>query len=175
MLPSIRNYLLRINAFLGKIEIGMLCLIVAMMVGLAVLEIILRYIFNESLLWKHHMLQNLTLWMCFLGAALASSERRHISIDILRRILPENAMRYISLLIDVLSLIVVSILAYYGFGFLKGEQKMTTTLIGSIPLWWAKTIIPIGFILIGTHLLLQLIINLIAPIRLQNDVEGEAD
>ncbi len=175
MLSSLRNYLLRINALLGKIEIGMLCLIVAMMVGLAVLEIILRYIFNVSLLWKHHMLQNLTLWLCFLGAALASSERRHISIDILRRILPESAMRYISLLIDVLSLIVVSILAYYGFDFLKEERMMTTTLIGSIPLWWAKTIIPGGFILIGIHLLLQLIINLISPLYFQINVEGETD
>ena len=175
MLSSLRNYLLRINAFLGKIEIGLLCIIVAMMVGLAVLEIILRYIFNESLLWKHHMLQNLTLWMCFLGAALASSERRHISIDVLRRILPENVMRYISIVIDVLSLIVVSILAYYGFGFLKDEQQLTETLIGSIPMWWAKTIIPIGFILIGIHIFLQLIINLISPLYFQMNVEGETD
>lgn len=175
MLSSFKNYLLRINSLLGKIEIGLLCLIVAMMVGLAVLEIILRYIFNTNLLWKHHMLQNLTLWMCFLGAALASSERRHISIDILRRILPQNTMRYISILIDVLSLFIVSILAYHGFRFLKDEQELTETLIGSIPMWWAKTIIPIGFILIGIHLFLQLIINLISPLYFQMNVEGETD
>ena len=174
MLSSLRNYLLRINAFLGKIEIGLLCLIVAMMVGFAVLEIILRYIFKNSLPWKQDMLEDLTLWMCFFGAALASSEKRHISIDILRRILPENIMRYISIVIDVISLIVVSILIYYGFEFLKDEQQRIETLIGSIPRWWAKTVIPIGFVLIGIHLLLQLIINLIAPAHTENNVEGEA-
>ena len=79
-----------VNAFLGKIEIGFLCLIVAMMLGLAILKIVMRYVFNASLLWSDVMLQHLTLWLCFLGAALATCERRHISIDVLNRILPKR-------------------------------------------------------------------------------------
>jgi TRAP-type C4-dicarboxylate transport system permease small subunit len=170
-----RNYLQRINTLLGKIETGLLCLIVAMMIGLAILEIVLRYGFKTSLLWKHIMLQNLTLWLCFLGAALASAERRHISIDVLSRILPKNILRYSSYIIDVLSLIVISILAYFGFGFLIEEQQSPATLIGSIPLWWAKTIIPIGFVLIGIHLALQIGIRLTERKHHQDDVRGESD
>ena len=175
MKSSFKNYLQRINSLLGKIETGLLCLVVAMMIGLAILEIVMRYGFNKNLLWKHLMLQNLTLWLCFLGAALASSEKKHISIDVLSRILPENTTRYISYIIDFLSLIVVSILAYYGFDFLTKEQESPATLIGSIPLWWTKIIIPIGFILIGVHLLLQICINLIDSEHTQEDVEGESD
>ncbi len=175
MKSSFKNYLQRINSLLGKIETGLLCLVVAMMIGLAILEIVMRYGFNKNLLWKHLMLQNLTLWLCFLGAALASSEKKHISIDVLSRILPENTTRYISYIIDFLSLIVVSILAYYGFDFLTKEQESSATLIGSIPLWWTKIIIPIGFILIGVHLLLQICINLIDSEHTQEDVEGESD
>ena len=175
MKSSFKNYLQRINSLLGKIETGLLCLVVAMMIGLAILEIVMRYGFNKNLLWKHLMLQNLTLWLCFLGAALASSEKKHISIDVLSRILPENTTRYISYIIDFLSLIVVGILAYYGFDFLTKEQESPATLIGSIPLWWTKIIIPIGFILIGVHLLLQICINLIDSEHTQEDVEGESD
>ncbi len=175
MESSSKNYLQRINTFLGKIETGLLCLIVAMMIGLAILEIVLRYGFKTSLLWKHLMLQNLTLWLCFLGAALASSERRHISIDVLSRILPENVIRFSSYIIDVLSLIIVSILAYFGFVFLIEEQKSPATLIGSVPLWWAKIIIPIGFVLIGIHLVLQICIRLVEREYTQGAVEGESD
>ena len=170
-----RNYLQRINTFLGKIETGFLCVIVAMMIGLAVLEIVLRYGFKTSLFWKHLMFQNLTLWMCFLGAALAASERRHISIDALSKILPTNVTRFSTYIIDVLSLIVVSILAYFGFGFLIEEQKSPATLIGSIPLWWAKTIIPIGFVLIGIHIILQICIQLTERDHFQNEIEGESE
>ena len=175
MESSFRNSLQRVNTLLGKIETGLLCLIVAMMIGLAVLEIVLRYGFKTSLLWKHIMFQNLTLWMCFLGAALASSERRHISIDALNRILPASVTRFSVYVIDVLSLIVVSILAYFGFGFLIGEQESPATLIGSVPLWWAKTIIPIGFILIGIHIMLQICIHLTERDHLQDDIEGESE
>lgn len=156
------NYLQRVNTFLGKIETWLLCVVVAMMIGLALLEIIMRYGFKTSLLWKTVMLQHLTLWLCFLGAALASAEKRHISIDVLSRILPENVMRFSSYIIDVLSLGVVSILAYYGFVFLQDEQKSPATLIGTIPLWWAKSIIPIGFVLIAVHLILQICIRFAA-------------
>lgn len=171
---SSTNIFQRINSFLGKIENGLLCVIIAMMIGLAVLEIVLRYGFKTSLLWKHLLLQNLTLWMCFLGAALASSERRHISIDALNRILPANVTRYTGYIIDVLSLIVVGILAYFGFDFLMEEQKSPAT-IGIVPMWWAKTIIPFGFVLMGIHLILQICINLTDKEQLKEDVEGEQE
>ena len=151
----------RINARLGKIETGVLCMIIAMMLGLALLKIVLRYGFQTSLMGSDAMLQHLTLWLCFFGAALATCERRHISIDILNRILPETITRWSSLIVDCLALIVVGILAYYGFDFLIDEQSSEAVLIGNIPLWWAKSIIPVGFVLIGLHLALQIGIQLI--------------
>ncbi len=146
----------RINDYLGKIETGLLCFVIAMMIGLAILKIVFRYVFQMSFLWSDMILQHLTLWLCFLGAARASCEKRHISIDVLSRFLPANFIRWSVLIVESLSLIVVGILAYYGFVFIKAERLSPAYLIGSIPLWWAKAIIPLGFVLIGIHLLLHL-------------------
>lgn len=154
------SVLQRINVRLGKIETGLLCLIIAMMLGLAILKIVLRYGFQMSLAWSDTMLQHLTLWLCFLGAALATCERRHISIDVLSRILPEKITNWSNLIVDCLALIVVGILAYYGFDFVIDEQSSEAVLIGNIPLWWAKSIIPVGFVLIGLHFALQIGIRL---------------
>lgn len=175
MESPIKSILHKINTFLAKIETWFLCLTVAMIIGLALLEIVMRYGFRTSVLWKTIMLQNLTLWLCFLGAALASSEKRHISIDVFNRFLPKSIINYSSYIIDVVSLIVVGILAYYGFHFVLNEQQSAATLIGSIPLWWAKTIIPIGFVLIGFHIVLQMCINLTEIGHIPTDVEGESD
>ncbi len=172
---SFRNFLKNLNSILSKIETGLLCLIVALMIGLGIFEIVLRYGFKTSLLWKTVMLENLTLWLCFLGAALATAEKRHISIDVLSRVLPEKIRRYSHYIIDILSMSVVSILVYYGFDFLQKEQELQTTLIGEIPLWWAKSIIPIGFVLIDIHLLLQFGIRLTGGEDKQDDVEGEVE
>ena len=172
---KLKTFLQNINTFLGKIETSLLCLIIAMMLGLAVLKIVMRYVFSASLLWSDIMLQHLTLWLCLLGAALATCERRHISIDVLSRILPERITRWSNFIIDCLALIVVGILAYYGFSFLHDEQLSEAVLIGSVPLWWAKAIIPYGFVLIGIHLFLQISIHLIGGERTLNPVEGESD
>ena len=168
--PTNNGFLQNANAFLGKIETGALCLIVAMMLGLAVLKIVMRYVFSASLLWSDIMLQHLTLWLCFFGAALATCERRHISIDVLSRILPRSVTRWTHLVIDCIALVVVGILAYYGFLFIEDEKSSEAILIGSVPLWWAKTIIPYGFVLIGVHVMLQIGIHL-----REDTIEGVPD
>ena len=173
--PTENPFLQNVNTFLGKIEIGLLCLIVAMMLGLAILKIVLRYVFNVSLLWSDVMLQHLTLWLCFLGAAVATCERRHISIDVLSRILPGKITRWTNLVVDCVALIVVGILAYYGFIFLQDEKSSEAVLIGSVPLWWAKAIIPYGFVLIGIHIALQIGIHLVGARSPRPYVEGESD
>ena len=169
------TFLQNANTFLGKIETGALCLIIAMMLGLAILKIVMRYVFSASLLWSDIMLQHLTLWLCFFGAAIATCERRHISIDVLSRILPGNFTRWTNLIIDCVALVVVGILAYYGFLFIEDEKSSEAILIGSVPLWWAKTIIPYGFVLIGAHLVLQIGIHLVGARSPLPSVEGEPD
>lgn len=164
-----------VNTFLGKVETGALCLIIAMMLGLAILKIVMRYVFSASLLWSDMMLQHLTLWLCFFGAALATCERRHISIDVLSRILPGKVTRWTNLAVDCIALVVVGILAYYGFLFLGDEQSSEAVLIGSVPLWWAKTIIPYGFVLIGIHVVLQIGIHLRDSADTPDAVEGESE
>ena len=169
------SLLQNVNTFLGKVETGALCLIVALMLGLAILKIVMRYIFSASLLWSDMMLQHLTLWLCFFGAALATCERRHISIDVLSRILPGKVTRWTNLAVDCVALVVVGILAYYGFLFLGDEQSSEAVLIGSVPLWWAKTIIPYGFVLIGIHVVLQMGIHLTDSADTRDTVEGESE
>jgi TRAP-type C4-dicarboxylate transport system permease small subunit len=169
------SFLQNVNAFLGKVETGALCLIIAMMLGLAILKIVMRYVFSASLLWSDMMLQHLTLWLCFFGAALATCERRHISIDVLSRILPGKVTRWTNLAVDCIALVVVGILAYYGFLFLGDEQSSEAVLIGSVPLWWAKTIIPYGFVLIGIHVVLQIGIHLRERTDTPDAVEGEPE
>ncbi len=174
-MENIRSYIKRINTFLGKIETGMLCTIVAMMIVLAVLEIVLRYVFKTSLLWKTVMLENLTLWLCFLGAALASCEKRHISIDVLNRILPKHLQRFRGLIVDGLSLIVIAFLVYFSCTYLIGEMKSDAKLIGPIPLWYAKAIIPSGFLLMGLHLILHLFLTITGLEDVDTIAIGESD
>jgi TRAP-type C4-dicarboxylate transport system permease small subunit len=158
-------FLKRINTFLGQIETGLLCLIVLLMIGMAVLKIVLRYLFHIGILWNDVMLQHFTLWLAFLGAALATCDKRHISIDVLTRLLPKHFVRPTGVAIDTLSLIVVGILVYASVQFLGDEQTSTATLVGSVPMWWAKVIIPVGFVLIAVHFVIHIITGIVGEMK----------
>lgn len=145
-----------INAFLGHIETFLLCLIILLMIAMALLKIILHHLFHTGILWNEVMLQHFTLWLAFLGAAMATGEGRHISIDVLTRLLPKRFFHPIAIIIQFISLIVVIILAYVSLEFVRLEQLSGTMLIGNIPIWYAKLIIPVGFLLVAIHYAIQI-------------------
>lgn len=155
------NVVKRINTLLGNIETALLCLIILSIVGLGILKIVLRYFFQISLLWNQVVLQHFILWLAFLGASLATCENRHISIDVLTRYLPKRLVQFTNILVHIVSFVIVSILAYTGFEFIRDEQASGATLAGAIPIWWAKLIIPIGFVLIALHFALHTIMAII--------------
>lgn len=151
----------RINAFLGHIETFLLCLIILLMIAMALLKIILHHLFHTGILWNEVMLQHFTLWLAFLGAAMATGEGRHISIDVLTRLLPKRFLHPIAIIIQFISLIVVIILAYVSLEFVRFERMSGTMLIGSIPIWYAKLIIPVGFLLIAVHYAIRIAMRII--------------
>jgi len=158
-------YVTRINTLLGHIETAFLCLIILLMIGMALLKIVLRYFFHTGILWNDVMLQHFTLWLAFLGAALATSDKRHISIDVLTQLLPPRLVQLTAIIIQVISLVVICILAHASLEFLRHEQMGSATLVGSIPMWWAKIIIPLGFILIALHFAIHIVIDIGGQIK----------
>jgi len=155
----------RINAILGDIETSLLCLIIFLMLVLAILKISLHYLFHTGILWNDVMLQHFTLWLAFLGAALATGEKRHISIDVLTRLLPPRLVQLTAIIIHTVSFIVVGILAYTSVEFVRAEQISGATLVGSVPIWWAKLMIPIGFVLIAIHFAIHIAMGIIRQIK----------
>ncbi len=159
------TFLKRINTLIGHIETSLLCLIITLMLGMALMKIVLRSLFHIGILWNDVMLQHFTLWLAFLGAALATGEKRHISIDVLTRLLPPRLVQLTAIIIHTVSFIVVGILAYTSVEFVRAERMGGATLVGSVPIWWAKLMIPIGFVLIALHFAIHIAMGIIHQIK----------
>ena len=83
----------RLFRLAGRFEMGVLALLLLAMVVLSTLQIVLRNLFGIGLLWVDPLLRYATLWIGFLGAAVAAAEGRHIQIDVLTHILPAGVKR----------------------------------------------------------------------------------
>ena len=66
-------------------------------VGVACLQVTLRYVFNSGLPWPEELATWMFAWSVFLGMAVATSRDAHISIDVVLRLLgpgPRSALEF---------------------------------------------------------------------------------
>ena len=87
-----KNIITKVNDAFCKVEKTITWIAFAIMLGLLLIQVFCRYLFEMPLAWAEEMVRYTYIAVSFLGAAVALRERTHISIDILPSIL-ENKIK----------------------------------------------------------------------------------
>ena len=145
-LPPALARLLKIVTWL---ENALLIAMLALMVGLAAAQILFRNFFDISIFGADQMLRLLVLWVAFLGAVAASREGKHIHVDAIARWLPGRIKSGVVALTDLFTLVVCLVLAWQALRFMQSAQSSGEMAFGSLPVWVAAIILPLGFTLIA--------------------------
>lgn len=164
------RFLKQFDDFLGRGEGFLLVGLLSVMVLLSFVQVVLRNLFAETLLWGEILLRHLVLWVGFLGAARATGEGRHITIDALTRFLPTQLRLLARVITNTFALVVCFFLLRASLTFLSDEIEVGSVLYGDIPSWYSQIIIPVGFGLIMMHFFVR-IIRGIAAIRAGESAE----
>jgi TRAP-type C4-dicarboxylate transport system permease small subunit len=163
----------KIDRALAKLEEIALALILVAMVVLAALQVLLRNIWNTAIDWGDTSLQNATVVIGLLGAAIATSEGRHITIDVFSRLFKGRSKLALRVAMGVFSVAICALLAKGGWTtyHVNYDQWLrnlpdgwTTTRLfwqevgeGTFPLWLSQLPLAGGFALIGLHFALRLV------------------
>jgi len=83
------SYFKQVQAFLYRVENGILVVLLLSMLAMAVFQIVLRNLFESGIVWGDILVRILVLWVGLAGAMVASRKGNHINIDILSRYLPK--------------------------------------------------------------------------------------
>lgn len=150
-------FLHRVDTVLVKIETAFLVLFFSAMIVLSFLQVVLRNFFDTGMLWADPLVRHLIIWVGFIGAAIATSEERHISIDAITKFIPARVKSAIRLLTSVFALVVCYYLADAALAFLLDEKAYGGDLVLSLPTWVAIIIIPAGYWLMGLHFLIKIL------------------
>jgi C4-dicarboxylate transporter, DctQ subunit len=148
-----------IDLVLNKIEGAVLILMLSTMVLVAFGQVMLRNVFHTGILGTDILLRHLVLWIGFLGAAIATSEERHINIDALRRFLPSRIRSVVDVLTDLFAAVVCFFLMKAARVFVESEMADNRMVFQNIPSWYAQSIIPIGFGLLVVHFTIRAILR----------------
>ena len=147
----------RISFIWNRFFDGLLCLLLALMIGIACLQIGLRTFFSSGLLWADPLLRYLVLWSGMLGAVVATRERKHIAIDVVGYLAPPSVKPWVQLLLDIFSSLVGAALTWASVIFVRNEAAFGSLSLLSLPSWLWNLIFPLAFFLITVHFLLALI------------------
>ena len=89
-------------------------LALAFVVGANAWEIVLRAVANRSLIWLYEVNLLLANWIYFFGICLVYHRRRDIVVDFLVQALPPGPRRLYQTLINLLVVVILVVIAWYG-------------------------------------------------------------
>lgn len=148
------KFLRALSNVLVRIEIALLVLFLSVMVVLSFGQVILRNVFGTSLLWVDPLVRQTVVWAGFAGAALATREDRHISIDAFTKYLSPRTKSLVAIVTRIAAAVATFFLGMSAWEFLREEMSSSGELILGIPAWAGLTILPAGYGLIMIHFLL---------------------
>ncbi len=146
-----------LDHWLASLERALVVLLLTGLLGLGLLQVIERNVLASGLFWADELLQHLVLWLGFLGASLATRERRHLSIDVLSHFLPTRWQLWIELLVNTAALVMCTLLVQAAWGLVRSEYTAGPMLTFGVPAWLAQSIIPLGFGAITLRFALRLV------------------
>lgn len=134
-----------IAARLYRLE-GLLAGLALLLMGvLPVLEIGLRILFKRGIPGSSGYVQHLTLWVGFLGAMLASREKKHLALSTGADRLSGGLKRATGHYTALCSTAVGAGLTWAAIGFVNAERQSPATIAEWLPVWCAEAVLPISF------------------------------
>ena len=76
------------------------------------IQVIARYVFNNSLSWSEESARYLFIWLVFIGISYGSKQMKHLRIDVFLNIFPKKIRPYILVLSDIIVMLFAAVVFY---------------------------------------------------------------
>lgn len=150
----------RIDEFISRLEKWLIVILLSAMVLVAFGQIILRNVFSTGLSWGEPLVRYLVLWVGFTGAALATREGKHITIELFSVMKNRQPNRFFTAVSHLSSAVICGLLGLAALKFLRFEAQMGSATFWDLPVWLPEVIIPVTFTLMSIRYLFRAVANI---------------
>jgi len=128
--------------------------------------VIFRYGFGADLFAYEEWLMTIAFWMFFMASAVATHDRAHVNADIVGFLITDPKTIWLrAIVVEVLELIIVSVVAYWGFLMCLEEfntyPNWQSTIALKIPFLVPRVGIFLGFLMMAVYTALHLYLLLL--------------
>lgn len=145
--------------FVERLEVAIIALLLVTLILFGCLQIFLRNFFHKGIVWADPMMRHIVLWLGCLGGAMATARVRHISIDVLTRLLPSRMQSARDRVIYLMTAAVASVLGLAALRLVIDEKSYGEKAFLGVDVWILQSILPFAFFLISYRSLLNMLLR----------------
>lgn len=153
----------RLDQKISQVEQVVVTIMLTLMILMAFSQIVLRNFFSTGIDWGDALVRYLVVWVGFIGAAIATRENKHITIDVLSQWFHGMGSTAIQAVCSFFSAVICGLLTLAALKFVGFEAQMGSTAFFNLPVWVPELIIPVSFGLMTLRYAMRLL-NEIAKI-----------
>lgn len=137
---------------LRKVDDWIGATLMAFIISLACANVVMRYVFDRPWGWVEEITTFSFVWLTMFGASAVVMAEGHCSIDVLVCRLSPPWRRAVDIVINIIVLITLGLLIYYGTLLtIKGQTKLTPML--GIPYSYINVSVPISCTIMAVYYL----------------------
>ncbi len=134
-----------INRVIDWIENAAMTILMFVATVVAIVQVIARYVFSNSLYWSEETIFYALIAMSFVTASMGVRYGVHISVEVLQAFLGPKLARFFRLIASVLGVVFAVTLIYYGWRLFVNTNNMgQLSPAMQIPVAYVYLIIPIS-------------------------------
>jgi tripartite ATP-independent transporter DctM subunit len=138
-----------------RLEDALAATAIGAMAALPMIESVLRWLFGTGIPGASAYVESLTLWVAYLGAMVASRDRRHLDFSSALPKLPAAMRQPAAIFAALVSTCVIAGLAWASFDFVRSETDVPTMIGGWLSAAATEAILPIAFSVMALRVAVQ--------------------
>lgn len=143
-----------------------ICLVVMFMTMVAVifLQIIMRFVFNDSLTWSEEMGKFIFVWISWLGISIGQRRNEHIKITMLTDKLPARTQKVVGIIANLILIAILAVTIYYAVLLVQTQQRVPYAGI-KISTSWGYLSLVLGCAFMALRLICEIVSDVKALIH----------
>lgn len=122
-----------------------------LLMGIVILitvQVVMRYVFQNSLSWSEELTLWTFIWFIWIGIAYAFKERKHVKVTFFQDLLPDNAKKIIEILIDIAIVIFLLTMTYQSYKLITLPYVLSQkSVVLNLPIAIMYASAPVGSLL----------------------------
>lgn len=146
-----------IGKFLDNTEEYFCAAAMAVMTILVFVQVVMRYVFANSLSWSEELARYIFLWLSWVGASYAVRERAHFRVEMFAGLLKGKARIALEYFVLFAWFVASALLTYYGTQmvlFLIDTGQFSPAM--DIPMEWPYACLPVGCAMMSIRLAIEI-------------------